>query len=241
MIQSKFFKFNGKNPYTYSEGKRLIKLLGEEFRKDKRLIRELGLDPQGKGRGAITRGGYGGVWDFIPLRKAKKAKLFTEYPRATMGMNPRWTTVAITVPNGVRGGIRGHLKAIGEDGFYDLLSNIEQRLRKVIRNAPGSQPMLYLTQQHFPSQRSSPIVDGRLDVDLRTAVKTNDTAVKHQPMWFESIYQILTNKKTNIQWGIDVHLPYSIKFMQSQKALRLFSETWIAMKPLMDFATKRVK
>lgn len=58
-------------------------------------------------------------------------------------------------------------------------------------------------------------------------------------MWFESIYQILTNKKTNIQWGIDVHFPYGIKVMQSKKALRIFSETWIAMKPLIDFVTER--
>ena len=234
------FKFNDKNPYTYSEGKRLIKLLGEEFRKDKRLVRELGLDPQGKGRGAITRGQYGGVWDFIPLRIAKKAKLFTEHPHATMGIHPRWTNVAITVPNGVKGGIKGHLKAIGQDGFYDLLSNIEQRLRKVLRGAPGSQPMFYLVQRHYRSQRSSPVEDGRLDVDLRTAVKTNATVLKYQPMWFESIYQILTNKKTNIQWGINVHFPYGIKVMQSRKALRILSEAWTAMKPLMDFATEKV-
>lgn len=239
------FKFNDKNPYTYSEGKRLIRLLGEELReelrKDKRLLRELGLDPDGKGRGAITRGEYGGVWDFIPLRKAMNATLFTEYPHATMGINPRWTTVAVTIPNGIRGGIKGHLKEIGKDGFHDLLSGIEQRLRGVLRTAPSSQPMIYLVQRHSRSQRSSPVVDGRMDVDLRTAVKTNDAVLKHQPMWFESIYEILTNKKTNIQWGIDVHYPHNIKVMQSRKALRTISETWIAMKPLMDFATETLK
>jgi hypothetical protein len=235
------FKFNDKKPYTYSEGKRLIKLLGEELRNNKRLMQQLGLDDQGKGRGAITRGEYGGVWDFIPLRKAMNATLFTEYPHATMGINPKWTTVAVTIPNGIKGGIKGHLKEIGQDGFEDLLSGIEQRLRKVLATVPSSQPMFYLAQRHYPSQRSSPVVDGRMDVDLRTAVNTNDAVLKHQPMWFESIYEILISKKTNIQWGIDVHYYHNIQVMQSRKALRTISETWIAMKPLIDFATERLK
>ena len=234
------FKFNDKNPYTYSEGKRLIKLLGEEFRRNKRLMCELGLDSSGKGRGAITRGEYGGVWDFIPLRKARNATLFTEYPHATMGINPKWTTVAVTIPNGIRGGIKGHLKEIGKVGFCDLLSSIEQRLRRVLLTAPISQPMFYLVQRHYMSQRSSPVVDGRIDVDLRTALNSS-SGLKHQPMWFESIYNILIHKKTNIQWGIDVHFYHSDKMMQSRKALKTISETWIAMKPLIDFATERLK
>ena len=230
------FKFNDKNPYTYSEGKRLIKLLGEEFRKNKRLMRELGLDSNGKGRGAITRGEDGGVWDFIPLLKARNATLFTEYPHATMGIRPKWTAVAVTIPNGIRGGIKGHLREIGKDVFCDLLSSIEQRLRRVLKAAPNSQPIFYLVQRHYKSQRSSPIVDGRMDVDLRTALKSG-IKLKHQPMWFESIYNILINKKTNIQWGIDVRFYHTDKVMQSQKALKIMSDAWIAMKPLIDFAT----
>jgi hypothetical protein len=192
------FKFNDKNPYTYSEGKRVIKLLGEEFRKNKRLMREIGLDSSGKGRAAITRGKDGGVWDFIPLRKARNATLFTEYPHATMGIHPKWTSVAVTIPNGVRGGIKGHLKEIGKDGFCDLLSSIEQRLRRVLKAAPNSQPIFYLVQRHYKTQRSSPVVDGRMDVDLRTALNSG-IGLKYQPMWFESIYNILVHKKTNIQ------------------------------------------
>jgi hypothetical protein len=234
------FKFSDKNPYTYSEGKRLIKLLGEEFRKNKRLMRELGLDSSGKGRGAITRGEDGGVWDFIPLRKARNATLFTEYPHATMGIRPKWTAVAVTIPNSIKGGIKGHLKEIGKDGFCDLLSSIEKRLRRILRSAPNSQPVFYLVQRHYKSQRSSPVVDGRLDVDLRTALNSS-IGLKHQPMWFESIYNILVHKKTNIQWGIDVRFYHINKVMQSQKALKIISEAWIAMKPLMDFATEKLK
>ena len=234
------FRFNDKSPYIYSEGKRLIKLLGEEFRNNKRLMRELGLDPSGKGRGAITRGEYGGVWDFIPLRKARNATLFTEYPHATMGINPKWTSAAVTIPNGIRGGIKGHLKEIGKDRFCDLLCSIEQRLRRALLTVPSSQPMFYLVQRHYMSQRSSPVVDGRMDVDLRTALNSN-SGLKHQPMWFESIYNILIHKKTNIQWGIDVHFYHSDKVMQSRKAIKAISEAWIALKPLIDFATERLK
>jgi hypothetical protein len=235
------FKFNERNPYTYSEGKRLIKLLGEEFRNDTRLVNRLGLDKEGKGRGAITRGEHGNVWDFIPLLKAKKASLFTEYPHATMGINPTWTTVAVTIPHGIKGGIKGHLREIGQDGFGNLLSGIEQRLREALANTESSKPMLYIVQRHYPSQRSTPVVDGRIEVDLRTVLESNDVLLKHQPMWCESVYNILTHKKTNIQWGIDVHLFHSDKEMQSRKALKTMAEAWIAMKPLIDFATGKVK
>jgi len=232
------FKFSDKDPYTYSEGKRLIRLLGEELRKDKQLTRQLGLDPKGKGRGAITRGEDGNVWDFIPLVEARNAKLFTDYPHATMGIHPMWTTVAVTIPNGVKGRLKGRLKEIGHDGFEDLLSGIERRLRKVLLTVPSSQPMLYLVQRHYPSQRSSPVVDGRIDVDLRTMLESSEIVLKHQPMWCGSIYDIITHKRTNIQWGIDVRYPHNDKIMRSRKALETISKTWIAMKPLVDFATE---
>lgn len=235
------FKFNEKNPYTYSEGKRLIKLLGEEFRNDARLVNQLGLDKEGKGRVAITRGEHGNVWDFIPLLKAKNASLFTEYPHATMGINPTWTTVAVTIPHGIKGGIKGHLRVISQDGFRNLLSEIEQRLREALTNAESSKPMLYIVQRRYLSQHSAPVVDGRIDVDLRTVLESNYVGLKHQPMWCESVYNILTHKKTNIQWGIDVRLFYSDKVMHSRKALKTMAEAWIAMKPLIDFATGKVK
>ena len=71
--------------------------------------------------------------------------------------------------------------------------------------------------------------------DVRTIRPSAKTKVKYQPQWFDAIYKILINKKSNIQFGIGVHFPYTSKVMQSRKSLDLFAKTWIVMKPLLDF------
>ena len=50
------FQFSADNPYTYGEGKRLLKLAMVELRKDAAL-KALGMDPTAQGRGAITGSG----------------------------------------------------------------------------------------------------------------------------------------------------------------------------------------
>jgi len=229
------FHFSKENPYTYREGKRQIKVLGEEFRKKKRLVKGLGIDPKGDGRPAITRGGEGAVWDFIPLIFAKGAA-FTSYPHATFGVWPKVAIVAITVPHCIRGGFKNKLKDIGIDGFKDLLKEIEKNLRGPIKKAPGTKPLVYVVQRHYKSQRSSPETDGRIEVDLRTLIDIPNSTLKHQPMWAEAIYEILINKKTNIQFGIEPRFPYTAKCMQSEKAVEVMVDAWIAMKPLIEFA-----
>ena len=49
-------RFNAENPYTYREGKRLIRLLGDQLRTRKEL-HKIGVDPEGEGRPAITGSG----------------------------------------------------------------------------------------------------------------------------------------------------------------------------------------
>tara|TARA_R110002049_G_scaffold285698_4_gene467037 strand:+ start:186283 stop:186969 length:687 start_codon:yes stop_codon:yes gene_type:complete len=63
------FHFAAKTPYTYAEGKRLIKLLRQELIKHPDL-NAIGVDPKGKGRGAITGQKQVGVWDYMPLKQA---------------------------------------------------------------------------------------------------------------------------------------------------------------------------
>ena len=116
-----------------------------------------------------------------------------------------------------------------------LIIKVEKNLRKTGKKVKGMQPIFYLTQRHYKSQRSHPVTDGRVDVDLRAMVETSAPKVKYQPMWIEAIYKILTSKKSNIQWGIEVRFPHSAKVMQSRKALEVIADAWIAMKPVMEF------
>ncbi len=228
------FLFTEENPYTYREGKRLIRLMGQEFRKDGRLVKELGIDPKGKGRSALTRGKDGGVWDFIPLKRAR-GKTFTAFPHATMDVRPDEASIAITIPNGIRSGIKRKLRDWDRERFENMLMQVEVNLRSTIRRAPTAKPMLYIVQRHYRSQRSPAVTDGRVDVDLRTVLNVPTKLLKHQPGWLDAVLGLLTEKRTNIQTGIEVHLPYKATVMQDSNALKVMADAWIALKPLLSF------
>lgn len=157
-------------------------------------------------------------------------------PHLTISLNRRHAIAAITVPNGVRGGFRSKLANIGFDGFLDIVKEIELKLRPVIKKSAGAKPMLYATQRHYRSQRSDAEIDGRIDVDLRTAIRGNGTLVKYQPQWIEAIYELLVHKKANIQLGFDVQFLYSCKAIRSAEAVELFADSWIAMSPILGLA-----
>ena len=225
-------RFDDKDPYSYREAKRLLRLMGDllQERKD---LQKIGVDPDGKRRAAITGQGTDGVWDFLPLSAARDAMQFTAFPHLTISLNRRHAIAAITVPNGVRGGFRSKLANIGFDGFLDIVTEIELKLRPVIKKSAGAKPMLYATQRHYRSQRSDAEIDGRIDVDLRTAIRGNGTLVKYQPQWVEAIYELLVHKKANIQLGFDVQFLYSCKAIRSAEAVELLADSWIAMAPIL--------
>jgi len=82
-------RFDKDNPYEYHEAKRLLRLAMDELQQRNNLKRELGMDPEGNRRPAITGREGRGVWDFLPLAKAKDAKNFTEFPHLTNTRHPR--------------------------------------------------------------------------------------------------------------------------------------------------------
>ena len=94
------FQFSVDNPYTYGEGKRLLKLAMGELRKDSSL-KALGMDPTAPGRSAITGRGQRAVWDFLSLIDRPKRGLFTSYPHLTLAVHADHLEVAVTIPNGV--------------------------------------------------------------------------------------------------------------------------------------------
>ena len=118
-------RFDAENPYTYREGKRLIRLLGDELKARKDLHRELAVDPHGQSRGGITNDDVG-VWDFLPLKVARGAP-FTKFPHLTIGIRSTCAIAAVTVPNGVCGGFRTKLKNMEPERFLDLIRKIERR------------------------------------------------------------------------------------------------------------------
>lgn len=228
-------RFDDKNPYSYREAKRLIRLMGDllQERKDLQMI---GVDPNGKRRSAITGQGTDSVWDCLQLVAASHTENFTNFPHLTINLNRQHASAAVTVPNSVRGGFRSKLIKIGLDGFLEVVSKIESNLRPVIENSAGAKPMVYALQRHYRSQRSVAEIDGRIDVDLRTAIQSNGSAVKYQPEWVEAIYELLVRKKANIQLGFVVQFLYSCKVIRSAEAADLFAAAWVAMSPILELA-----
>jgi len=225
--------FSENEPYTYAEGRRLIRLLGDELqvRPD---LRRLGVDPTGQRRGKITGRLGSVVWDFLPLIAAKNAASFTDYPHLTMNIGAQQATASVTVPNGIKGGFRTKLRQQGCDGFIQILLEVEKNLRPICRKSSSARPFAYALQRHFASQRSSGTDDARLSFDLRT-ISVDKQGVKRQPQWAEAVYQVLTQKRSNIQFGVSMHFGYGCKVVASPQAIDLFAESWIAMKPLLEF------
>lgn len=227
-------RFDEDNPYTCREGKRLIRLLGDRLQKRKDL-HAIGIDPTGKRHSSIKGRGIDRVWDFLPIKRARKAKMFTDFPHYTMGLAPDGAVASVTVPNGVRGGFRTKLKELEADGFFALATQLEKAMRPVMKRSKGVKPLIYATQRHFKSMSSGGDRDARLDVDLRTVVRGGRDGVKYQPEWIDAIYTALTNKRSNIQFGVDVNFKYDCPIIRSPKAADLFAETWIALYPLVKF------
>ena len=228
------FHFDKENPYTYNEGKRLIRLIRDEFRENKKLFKELALDCNtGAGRKAITKGHDGTVWGYFPL-KINAGKTFTEHPHATFEIQPTESSVAITIPNSLKRNTKKCLKEIEIDNFKNVIGQIIKNLAPVYQKVPSCNSMLYLIQRHYPSQRSNPIQDGFIEIDLRSIVDVKHKSIKYQPMWLEAIYQILINKRANIQFGMAISFPHTEEKMQTKEAVIIMADTWIALKEFLE-------
>jgi hypothetical protein len=225
------FRFSSKNRYTYGEGKRLLKLAMTELRKD-RSLKALGMDPKARGRGAITGRSGDFVWDYLSLLDRPKRGTFTSYPHLTLGIHDDHLEVAITIPNSVARQIRKRFLNLGAEGLIKLNSAVLSRARKIL--AQGGQVQAYAVQRHYPSQRSSGVVDARMHFRLEIAERTPRGGVRRQPEWVEFFAEILRRKRSNIQFGYVINLPWGIKGINSRKSLRLIAESWGALKPLLD-------
>lgn len=225
-------RFDEANPYNHREAKRLIKLLGDDLQPREDLL-AIGGDPDGQRRTAITGRGRDSVWDFIPLSSARGESSFTNYPHLTFALNPEDASAAITVPNGVKGGFRSRLAALGPAGFADLMATLEKRTRAVRQLSKDSVVRAYAVQRHYLGQRSTPIVDASLKVDLQTLVRVGNSRVKYQPEWMEAVYTILSRKRSNIQFGVGVEFSYACPVVRSAKAVDLFAESWVGLAPLL--------
>jgi len=231
-------QFDKDNPYTHREGKRLIRLLRDEL-KQRKDLQKLRVNPNCSGRSAITGSDSDGVWDFLSLKQATNA-VHTAYPHLTLYMDATTAKAAITIPNGVKGRFRTKLNEGTVEGFRILVAELERALShaKWVKKSKGARPILSVQQGHFLSQSSPRITDGLLEVDIRTLTGCQKAGIKPQPEWIDAIYKLLTRKRSNMQFGVEVRFKYDCPIVRSRKVVDLFADTWVALKPLLDFVLR---
>ena len=226
-------------PYSYPEAKRLLTLALDELRRDRMLIKQLGVDSSNPGRGAITGKAAPGVWDYLGLKAHRKFAVHTQFPHLTLYLTSRHMEIVVTVPNAVDRRVRRALVGETQTEFTAHLKDVCTHLDRLTRQTKGlraAKPWMEIRQRHYASQRSEPVVDGEMNFDLRAAIgKTR--GVKNQPEWLAAAYELLANKRSNIQWSIGLIVPYDrCPALKGRAALRVISGAWLALKPLTDRA-----
>jgi hypothetical protein len=230
--------FDSGNPYSYLEAKRLLKLALEELRNNRKLVRILGMDPKSAGRGAITGRESDSVWDYLSLRQGRGDETFTHYPHLTLAIKADMLLVIVTVPHGIKPEFRRRLVDLEAEGFRELFGEICRRICLALRKDKGAVPWAEVLQRRYLSQRSIPIVDAKVEFDLRTAVQKvpgrGRKTIRVQPQWLDAAYRALARKQSNLQLVVGAAFPYGRSSSVSQRAvLSNIAETWLACRPLL--------
>lgn len=228
--------FTDDNPYNYPEAKRLIKLALDELRTRKDLVRKLGMNPQGVGRGAITGREGAAVWDFLRLKGSSNEEPFTKFPHLTLALERDRILATITVPNGIKTTFRRNIVDLGFEGFCELIGKVNNNLYQALNEAKGAAPWVIVVQRRYLTQRSAAIIDARLEYDIRTAFfSRRKHSVKVQQEWLKATYDTLSRKNSNLQVAVGAIYPYrSCKMTKHPSIINYIANTWIACKPLLD-------
>ncbi len=233
--------FSKEFPYSYPEAKRVLRLLMQLLRRNKELKVKLKLNTERPGRGAITS--HGSVWDLIPLDLLKADEAFTKYPHFTVNIRSEDARGTMALPNRVDGSIRRRFIDLGFEGFSKIAKEIATNSDNYFRKEPGATPFIQVLQRRYPSQSSKPIVDSVLEFDIRTAFEDMNglqrQSIKTQGQWLESSYEALREKRSNLELCVGVKFDYEkCQLIHSAKAEKLFVNSWLACKPLLDAIMK---
>lgn len=239
LVEGTITEFSGINfdPYTYLEGKRVLRLLTNKVRNNKSFMKEMNLDQNSK-RSAITND-PSGVWDFISFNtKSSREKNFTGHPHCTFGFSDKdkHASGMVTFPNAMERTFLKKLIGLSHDDFSERLDKSLSLIIKNLHKIGGYRPIIRVVQRHYKSQRSSAVIDGEMTVDLRACFGGEDShtgrSIKAQEQWLKAVYELLNNKRSNIQFQIGVIFPYDLcPELKSRDADKLFVNSFRALNP----------
>lgn len=224
--------------WNYREAKRLLKLLMDELRTRKALATTLGIDLKAAGRPAITDDGRH-VWDLLKLKLANQAKRHTSHPHFNVSLSDSTLGTYLNIPNGMRRSL--HHLLLGEDvsDFENLIRTTTNGISTALKGTKEARPYLILLQRRYPSQKSVPYVDAVMRIDLRTATRrpgrAQPRAVQLQPEWLAMAYEVLANRRSNLQLSVGAEFNvYKCPAVQSRKLIDLIERVWLACNPLLQ-------
>lgn len=186
--------------------------------------------PLAEARSRVAAGTMSGT--SFSLVDRPKRSVFTRYPHLTLAVHADHLEVAITIPNGVIRPVRRRLVDLGPEGLIALNAKILRRARRVLSR--GAWVQAYALQRHYLGQRSSAITDARMNFRLETSQPRRVGRVKRQPEWVRLFAELLRRKRSNIQFGYELYLPWGTKGIESRDSLGLIAEGWGALKPVLD-------
>jgi hypothetical protein len=222
--------------YSYLVAKSELRKAMQELRKDIDLVNALGMDPSNLGRGAITGRSEQRVWDYLTINSGFETANFTDFIHLTLNVRVNGVEAMVTVPHRLATQFKNALKALGLDGFRAICFKIFENLKPLLDDEPNAVPTMRCVQRRYPNQRSVPFLDAELEFDLRTAFN-NDHPAKHQPQWFDALYDVFSNKRSNYQFQVGVVFKHnSCESMKSANSLKLLAKSWIACEPLISAA-----
>jgi hypothetical protein len=232
--------FGRDEPYNYGQAKRLLKLLREELCQDKRLIERLGADLAAPGRSAITGRDQSSVWDFIPIAHAHRAKNHTQYLHLTLSIRERCVAAYVTIPNGIKPGLRSKVLGSNLEEFESLIRSVTTDMVRSLKGVKGFVSEVVVVQRHFLSQRSPGVVDCELKFDGRTALPETSPyrgRVKSQPQWVKAAHDALAHRQSNLEFRVGCLFPYdSCPTTSDKKIVRAISDVWLACAPIVQRA-----
>lgn len=226
------FPFDEERPFNYREAKRLVRLLGDEL-SSRCDLHEIGIDPNADRRSKITGSQGGAIWDFLQFEGGKKAGGFNKRPHLTFALRPESAGAMLNFPHQLTGGIKSRFAEIGLERLRDILAQVERQIRPVLKPIDGAYAFFEVVQRHYPSRTSPPVIDARIHADLRTQFQ-NTSPVKPQPEWLAAAFDLIQNKRSNLQFTLAARFPYDSPVVRSAKVVDAFAKSWIAMKPMID-------
>lgn len=224
-----------KEEYSDYQAKRIINLLMDKL--ESKDLKKHGLCV-GDG---LKKKKNTGTWNIIMFEKFRNND-HTKVPHCTFAILRDKLGCYVTIPDKAKVEFRYLFKKDKWDKFKQIIEGVVGNMTEKFSDEPGMRPVIKIIQRRYIN-RTSEFREAELILDMRTAFpnkkKRNpdkrNPVIKSQPEWLSSVFEVMTNKKANIQFQIGVEFPYIQNgSVAKENADQLIIDSLISCKPFTD-------